>query len=198
VLVEFLITALLIELTPGPNMAYLALLSANQGRLAGLRAVAGVTAGLGFYALLAAAGLGTVVRDTPQLLALLRAAGVVYLLYLAFEAWAPQRENSPARSPTGWQSPFWRGFLTNVLNAKAAIFYTLLLPRFIDPGAGQIGAQALGLGAVQLTVATLVHLSIVLGASRAHAVVSGAQHHPLVRAGFALALVATALWLALP
>lgn len=57
VIVPFLIAVSLIELTPGPNMGYLAALSAAEGRLAGFKAVLGVTVGLAFYMLLAVFGL---------------------------------------------------------------------------------------------------------------------------------------------
>ena len=196
-LLEFFATIILIELTPGPNMAYLALLAATQGRRAGLAAVAGVTAGLAVYAGLAAIGLGALLQDSPLTLQALRLFGVMYLLFLAYEAWAPERENSPALAPSGIQTPFWRGFMANIFNAKAAIFYTLLLPRFMQEDGLPLWAQALLLGAGHLAVATTIHVIMVVGAAQAHGFVQSAIKRPSVRAFFALALVATALWLAL-
>lgn len=196
-LLEFLITILLIELTPGPNMAYLALLAASQGRRAGLAAAAGVALGLSVYAVAAALGLGAVLQHSPLTLQSFRLFGVLYLLFLAYEAWAPNRDNSPALAPTGVQTPFWRGFIANVFNAKAAIFYALLLPRFMEGEGLPLWAQALLLGAGHIAVATAVHVLMVLGAAQAHGIVQSAMQRPAVRAGFALALIATALWLAL-
>lgn len=177
-------------------MAYLAVLSATQGRSAGVAATLGVTLGLSVYMTLAAVGLGAALANDPLTLQALRLFGVIYLLVLAYEAWAPGRENAPALAPTGIQAPFLRGFLANLFNAKAAIFYTLLLPRFIAPDGAPLWAQALGYGALHLAVATTVHLAMVFGAARAHGAVVAAADRPAVRAGFALALVATALWLA--
>jgi threonine/homoserine/homoserine lactone efflux protein len=197
VLLEFFVTILLIELTPGPNMAYLALLAASQGWRAGLSASIGVTLGLGVYAGLAAFGLGALLQHSPITLQSLRLFGVLYLLFLAYEAWAPERENSPAMAPSGVQTPFWRGFLANLFNAKAAIFYALILPRFMQENGMPLWAQALLLGAGHLAVATLIHVTMVLGAAQAHGMVQSAIERPAVRGLFALALIATALWLAL-
>ncbi len=200
-ILEFLFAALLIELTPGPNMTYLALLAANQGRRAGFAAALGVGLGLSAYAALAAFGLGSILAHNPLLLRVLRAAGAGYLVYLAWEAWAPTRENSPGLAPMGvpnsfWHSPFWRGLITNLFNAKAAVFYTLLLPRFMETGAAPYWLQGLRLGATHIAVATAVHATIILGAAQAHGFVSAAADRAPVRAAFAAALIATAFWLA--
>jgi threonine/homoserine/homoserine lactone efflux protein len=196
---EFLLVATLIELTPGPNMLVLATLAARDGRAAGLSAVAGVTCGLGVYLLAAAAGLGVVITQAPGLLIGLRAAGVAYLVWLAYEAWAPEKENSPA-AMTGQAETrgrhFWRGLWANLLNAKAAVFYIVLLPRFMDP-AQPAWREALVLGAIHLLIAIGIHLAIVLGASAFQARLAPFTERPAVRAAFAMALLGSAAWLAL-
>jgi hypothetical protein len=84
---EFILTVLLLELTPGPNMAYLATLTLDRGRHAGLLATAGVAAGLSVHAVVAAFGLGVLINKAPLIYNLLRWTGVAYLLYLAWETW---------------------------------------------------------------------------------------------------------------
>src|SRR6476469_8357027 len=84
---EFILTVLLLELTPGPNMAYLATLSLDRGRRAGLLATVGVAAGLSVHAIVAALGLGVLISQLPLAYELLRWIGVAYLLYLAWETW---------------------------------------------------------------------------------------------------------------
>ncbi len=71
-LAPFLIAVLLIELTPGPNMGYLAALSASQGRAAGFKAVLGITLGLAFYMLLAVFGVAEVIAAAPLVYGALR------------------------------------------------------------------------------------------------------------------------------
>ena len=84
---EFAIAAILIELTPGPNMAWLALLAVSRGRLTRLAAVLGVALGLSFAGVAAAIGVAALIAATPWIFQLLRWAGSLYLLYLAWDAW---------------------------------------------------------------------------------------------------------------
>jgi threonine/homoserine/homoserine lactone efflux protein len=192
----FLGTALLIELTPGPNMAYLAVLAATEGRRPGLAAVAGVALGLTLLGLLAALGLAAVVGASPPLSAGLRWAGVAYLLWLAWEAWrdaAADQAESLDQTLAGY---FGRGLMTNLLNPKAAAFYVTVLPPFLNPDAAVL-PQTLTLSALYVLVATLVHGTIVMFAgSAARLLTDTAQERRLRRIG-AATLVGVALWLAL-
>ncbi|WP_290806502.1 LysE family transporter, partial [Aquidulcibacter sp.] len=79
---EFLLVVALLELTPGPNMAWLATLTLDKGRAAGLQALTGIALGLALYLMAAIAGLGALMAAQPQLLAGLRWLGVAYLVYL--------------------------------------------------------------------------------------------------------------------
>ena len=88
----FLVTTLLIELTPGPNMAWLALTSASEGKRSGFAAVAGITLGLALLATASAIGLAELATRSPAIFSLLRYAGVAYLLLLAWKTWAGKDE----------------------------------------------------------------------------------------------------------
>jgi threonine/homoserine/homoserine lactone efflux protein len=94
----FLLAVLLLELTPGPNMAYLATLAVSRGRAAGLIATAGVAFGLAVHATVAGLGAGVRIQQYPLLYDVLRWIGVGYLLYLAWEGWRTEKEISPERS----------------------------------------------------------------------------------------------------
>jgi threonine/homoserine/homoserine lactone efflux protein len=194
-LAPFLIAVLLIELTPGPNMGYLAALSASQGRAAGFKAVLGVTAGLAFYMLLAVLGVAEVIAAAPLVYGGLRWAGVIYLLYLAWEAWRGAAETSPGHARDADHAPFWRGLIANVLNPKALVFYVALLPGFIAADHAPFWIQALILGALHLAVSLFVHTLIVLGASHAARVVK-AQRAVTLRRGLAIGIAFIAMWLA--
>ena len=198
-LLPFLLAILLIELTPGPNMGYLAIVAGRFGRPAGFATIAGVTAGLAFYMLLSVFGLTEVILRAAWLYSLLRWAGVAYLLWLAWDTWRGETPTGPgdiAVEPSRY-SLAWRGFLANVLTPKAAGFYIALLPGFTDP-ARPFAGQALGLGLIHIAVALAIHSAIVLAAARASPLLArlsdgeGAR----VRAAFALALALIADWLA--
>lgn len=198
VILPFLLAVSLIELTPGPNMGWLALVSLERGRCAGFAAVAGVTLGLAVWMLAAAFGLTEALMVWPPLFQLIRWAGVLFLLWLAWEAWRPE----PATVDSGpveaarWRTLFLRGLTGNLLNPKAAVFYVGLLPTFMRPDHGSPLKQALTLGGLHLAVAIVVHMAIVLGAARAapllHARVQGAGLRALMAGG----LVLVAAWMA--
>ncbi len=196
VIVPFLIAVSLIELTPGPNMGYLAALSAAEGRVAGFKAVLGVSVGLAFYMMLAVFGVAEIIASAPVIYDGLRWAGVFYLLYLAWEAWRGARETSPGHTQSFDSAPFWRGLLANLLNPKAMVFYVALLPGFVAAGHAPFWVQALVLGSVHLLISFAVHSLIVVGAARAGAMIAQTSHAPNVRRVLALGIAGIALWLA--
>ena len=122
----FLFAVLVLELTPGPNMAYLAILALARGRIAGLVATAGVATGLAVHAVVAGLGAGALIQQYPLLYETLRWIGVGYLLYLAWEGWRPRRKIH--RGPIADAGAlFMRGFLSNVFNKKSILFFVSVL-----------------------------------------------------------------------
>jgi len=193
----FLVAVILIELTPGPNMAYLAALAAAHGRRAGLMAVAGVTCGLSVYMLAAVFGLTEVFRLYRPLYELLRWSGVAYLLWMAWDAWrsASEGEVADALTPARWVL-FRRGMVANLLNPKAALFYVTLLPSFIKSDHAPPTTQALILGTIHVVVSIGIHGAIVLGADRAASVLDRARSQVWISRGLGVALAVVAVWMA--
>ncbi len=195
-LLPFLLTALVIELTPGPNMGYLAVLSIDRGRRAGLAAVGGVALGLLLLGLAAGFGLGSLISETRWLYETLRWGGVAYLVWLAWdsyrEAQRPLEAQDGQHNLAGY---FGRGLVTNLLNPKAAVFYIAVLPNFIVTGAAA-GPQSLVLTLAYVAVATVVHLGIVLLASTLQPLLASDRVRSRAGIGFGLVLVGIAIWLA--
>lgn len=197
VLLPFLAAVILMEVTPGPNMGWLALVSLSQGRTAGLAAVAGITLGLSLWMVAAAFGLTEVVMRWPALYQAIRWAGVLFLLYLAWDAW--RSTDATARQtpePALRRQLFRRGLIGNLLNPKAALLYVVLLPGFMRPGYGAPLVQALALGSLHIGISIVVHSAIVLTASRAGGSLLTRQQSPVMRTLMALSLVAVAAWTA--
>ena len=193
----FALTAFAIELTPGPNMAYLAVLSLDRGRVAGFAAVGGVALGLLLLGVIAGLGLGSLIAETAWLYEILRWSGVAFLLWLAFDSYR-EAQKPPNDADVGERlfSYFRRGLTTNLLNPKAALFYVTVVPNFVDvarPEAGQLAV----LTGVYVLIATAVHASIVLGAGllQPFLVSSGVRGRMGIVA--AAVLVGIAVWLAL-
>jgi threonine/homoserine/homoserine lactone efflux protein len=190
-LAEFALASLLIELTPGPNMAWLAALALAEGRRTGLMAVAGVALGLAAVGVLAALGLAAALDRIPYAYETLRYAGALFLLWLAWEGW---RGAGGEEASMGARGAFARALMQNLLNPKAALFYIAVMPLFLPAAGESRSQQSLALVAIYVAVATAVHAAIVLfaGALRPY-LVEGPQER-FVRRALALSLVGVALW----
>ena len=191
----FLFAVAIIELTPGPNMGWLAALTLREGRKAGFGAVGGIASGLSLQLLAAVTGLTALIASVPAVLTALHWAGVAFMLYLAADALMDTGAGGPANGTQG--RGFRRGFIANVLNPKALAFYVLLIGQFVDPANGPVWLQSLLLGLIHLAVATLVHVSIVLLASQLGGRLERWRTSLGARLTFASLLAAIALWLAL-
>lgn len=186
------------ELTPGPNMAFLATLGALDGRRSGLATVAGICLGLSLLGLACAFGLGAAVNQWPALLSLLRLAGVGFLLFLAWEAWREAGESSVARAGVRGSALTWfrRGLTVNLLNPKAALFYVAVLPTFVMAGQPTV-PQVLVLSAVSVVIATLVHGLIVMFAASLKPFLTDPARTRSTRRIMALLLAGVAVWFGL-
>lgn len=193
-LFSFAATSLIIELTPGPNMAYLAVIAASDGRRSGFATVAGITLGLAVVGLAASLGLAEIVTQSPGLYAALRWAGIVFLLYLAVDAWRDSStEVGPVAEPAS--KHFARGLMTNLLNPKAAVFYIAVLPTFLDDVSPTLG-QTLVLTTIYLLVATAIHCAIVILAGSLGAVLNEPSRERFIRRFLAIVLAVVAVWFA--
>tara|TARA_R110001599_G_scaffold9003_6_gene44673 strand:- start:19855 stop:20475 length:621 start_codon:yes stop_codon:yes gene_type:complete len=192
---SFLLVVLLVELTPGPNMGWLALLSAGEGRRAGFAATAGIALGLAIVAAGSALGLAQLAHASPLIFELLRYAGAGFLFWLAWEAWVDEREVSPSAIHKNGTAAkhFRRGLVINLLNPKAAVFFVAVLPVHVVANES-VAMQTLQLSIAYVAVATMIHIAIVLLAGRAHGWLTTGPYARLVRRGFAVMLAAIALW----
>lgn len=192
-LASFALASLLIELTPGPNMTYLAVVAAAQGRRVGFATVAGVALGLASVGLVAAVGVAELTTALPLVYEGLRWTGVLFLLYLAWDGWTSSGKDDGA-DPSR-QRFFLRGLLTNLLNPKAAIFYVTVLPTFIEADLPAL-PQSLFLTAIYVAVATLVHGMIVLLAGAIRPLLTDPKRERAIRRVLSAALALVALWFA--
>lgn len=189
----FLLTAILIELTPGPNMAWIALTGASVGKRAALAATAGIALGLAVVGMAAAFGLAELAQASPYLFALLRYAGAAYLLWLAWKAWQGKGDVSPEHAHNGNVRWFRHGLFLNLLNPKAALFFVAVLPNYVD-STEPVMPQTLLLSATYVAVATFVHLMLALLAGQAHGWCERGRNAIILRKRCALLIAAVAFW----
>lgn len=195
VVLSFLIAALAIELTPGPNMTWLALLSATAGRSVGFAAVVGITLGLTLQALMAAIGVAALISAWPPLYTMLHLTGVGYLMWLGWESW--RDAGRPAHHLDGGgetgRDGFRRGLIGNILNPKAAVFFVTVLPGFLRPGDGL--SVTLALSAIYLAVATCIHTGIVAVSGGLRGWLADPAASVVMHRVQAFAMIGVAIWL---
>ena len=169
----FLTAALLVNLTPGPDMLFVAGSSAVHGRRAGVWAALGVGAGCLLHVALAAVGLSALLAASATAFTLVKWVGAAYLVWVGLSMMRTRRrvdESADHRAPDakpvqGPSRVFWQGAWTNALNPKVALFFLAFLPQFIVPGAPHQALSFLALGlvftvggvAVNIVVALLTH-----------------------------------------
>lgn len=192
----FSVAVLLIELTPGPNMAWLVALTLGEGKRAGLAAVAGIAVGLLANGSAAAAGMAALISAAPWTLTALRYAGVATLLALAVLTWRdrPLSTTIPASVNDDLRANFVAGLLLNLFNPKALLFFMVVAPRFLGERADT--AAALSLVAISVTIATFIHACLVVAAAGASGWLRQESRVRTVRRFLAVAIVGVAAWTA--
>lgn len=164
----FAAAALLMAVTPGPNMVYLISRSLCQGRPAAVLSWLGVALGFTVHMVCAALGLTALFMAMPFGYEALKLAGALYLLWLAWQAVRPGAQSPFEPRPLPAEPPrrlFVMGLLTSVLNPKVAVFYLSVLPQFVVPGQGSVLAQSLVLGTTQVVIGSAVNLGVALSAA---------------------------------
>jgi threonine/homoserine/homoserine lactone efflux protein len=140
----FIAAGLLLNLTPGPDMAYIAARSVAGGFREGAAAVFGITAGCVVHTIAAAVGLSALLATSATAFEIVKWVGALYLLYAGIRLFAAGMRSSqsatrddppPSARDTGARPAPWRIFrealLINVFNPKVALFFLAFLPQFI-------------------------------------------------------------------
>jgi threonine/homoserine/homoserine lactone efflux protein len=191
----YLLTCLLVELTPGPNMGYLALLSVTRGKREGIHFLTGAAIAIFFYGLLIVFGLHTLLTDHPALMQALQWLGVLYFLFLAWEIWASSPAKLSDNAAAAQHSYFLRGLTTNLLNPKLLMFYVGVMPEFVREGAPHPERTMIIYVLIYVVVATTIHLLIVWLASHLQFVLAGDTR--AIRGISACFMLLIALWMLL-
>ena len=147
----FAVAALVLTATPGPDMLLIASRSVSQGRSSGLLTFAGIAVGTYCHALAAALGLSQLLITMPVAYEVVRWAGCLYLLYLAYRALrSGGTEFSPRQNmlTLSRRRIFLEGLGTNILNPKMALFVLALFPQFVSPDGENIVVQMLLLATI--------------------------------------------------
>lgn len=167
-LLMFMAAGIALNVTPGPDMLYVAARSTSEGRSAGIVSALGIATGTLFHITAVALGLSALLAAVPVAYAAVRIGGAIYLVYLGVRAFASvsvNRTREVQRAPLA--TIFRQGVLTNVFNPKVALFFLAFLPQFVDPIRGNPAAQIVVLGLIFDTSGTIVNVVVALGVSGA-------------------------------
>ncbi len=177
----FIAAGLVLNLTPGPDVMFIVANAVRAGARAGVAAALGIAAGCLVHVAAAALGVSALLAASSVAFGVLKWLGSLYLVWVGVQmlrsAWRSSTPDSIAVSPdqagaTGrfdstlpLQAVFRRGFLTNVLNPKVALFFLAFVPQFIAPGTAQPGWVFLALGLLFTVNGLLVCIGWALAAA---------------------------------
>ena len=198
-LAAFAVTSALLIVVPGPSVLFVISRGVALGRRAALLTVLGNAGGVFVQVLAVAAGLGAALERSAVLFDAVRLVGAAYLVYLGVQAVRHRRELSTVLDVTTTRparSILREGFVVGLTNPKLVIFFTAVLPQFVDPDGGPVAVQLLLLGGIFVVLALILDSCWGLAAGTARAWLSGRPHR-LERLGGAGGLVIVGLGLRL-
>jgi threonine/homoserine/homoserine lactone efflux protein len=164
----FLAAAILLNLTPGPDTAYILGRTVAQGREAGIASALGICVGSIFHTCAAALGLSAILVSSATAFGFIKVLGGAYLIFLGTKMIIDR--SKPSGLPLHFRrctngAAFRQGALTNMLNPKVALFFLAFLPQFIDPASSTKVLAFLSLGLTFVTTGTVWCLVLVWFAS---------------------------------
>lgn len=167
----FILSGLLLNVTPGPDTAYIIGRSIQLGWRGGAAAALGICSGCLVHVFGAAIGLSALLMTSAAAFTVLKLVGAAYLVFTGFQMLlsraAPIAEAAVQDGTVSLRRVFWQGALTNVLNPKVALFFLAFLPQFVAADSPHKTAAFLALGLIFIFNGTLWCLGVAAFASKA-------------------------------
>ncbi|MGV2288514.1 LysE family translocator [Trinickia sp. YCB016] len=158
----FIAAVFLLNVTPGPDTAYIVGRSVAQGRGAGLMSALGISAGCCVHSLACAFGLTALLAASATAFTVIKFVGALYLIYLGVRLIFANPEKAEAvgnaraaGGPKSLKQLFMQGFWTNVLNPKVVLFFVSFFPQFVAADSEHKALAFLSLGVVFVLMSTV-------------------------------------------
>ena len=197
----FIVSGLLLNITPGADSLYIVTRSVTQGTRAGVAAVLGISTGCYVHIFAAALGLSALLSTSASVFMLVKLVGAAYLVYVGISLLRHRPStvpDSPAPvSPLPLRKIFTQGFFTNVLNPKVALFFLAFVPQFIEPAAPSKTLAFVVLGVIFNVNGTLWCLFLAWSAARIGSLGVGRKATTCLSRGTGALFIALGLHLAL-
>ena len=167
----FIISGIMLNLTPGADTMYILGRSVSQGRKAGVLSVLGISTGSVFHTLLASLGLSAVLAQSATAFNSIKYIGAAYLIYLGIKSLlsAPDHFSANEGKEDKLAKVYLQGIMTNILNPKVALFFLAFLPQFVNPANSYGPLPFLALGITFVSTGTIWCLLVVFFSSLATA-----------------------------
>jgi threonine/homoserine/homoserine lactone efflux protein len=171
----FLAAALLIAVTPGPGIFYVAARTLAGGRGEGMASSIGLGLGGLVHVIGGAIGISALVMASAEAFTMVKVLGAVYLIWLGLKAWREARVLSPTDvRTTGSRQAFREGIIVEALNPKTAAFFLAFIPQFVD-ASQPVAAQFVVLGLISVALNTTADIVVTYGAAIAR---GGLENRP--------------------
>jgi len=161
----FFVAAVLLNLSPGPDIAFILAQTVKNGRRSGFAAMFGIWSGAFLHVLLAAIGLSAILATSATAFTLVKWIGAGYLIWLGIQAIRSDGASYSSDTEVKQLSNvkiFQQGALVAALNPKVAIFFLAFLPQFVVVGAGPASAQLFLHGSLIIVVAAFIEPPLVI------------------------------------
>lgn len=161
----FLSAAVLLNLSPGPDIAFMLGQTLRSGRRYGVAAMLGGWSGTALHVAMAAAGLSAILATSAVAFSVVKWVGAAYLIWLGVKMLLSKGDSLISNGEgqdAKVQSVYWQGVLVSALNPKVAIFFLAFLPQFVVEGAGPVGAQLFLHGSLIIVVAAFIEPPLVM------------------------------------
>jgi threonine/homoserine/homoserine lactone efflux protein len=160
----FLVAAVVIFVTPGPDMMYVLAHALSMGTRIGIVASLGMAIGMVVHTTAAALGVAALLRSAPLAYDIIRYAGGAYLAYLGVRTWLSSRAEQQLSEAerVSARKVLWRATATNLLNPKIILFYIAFLPQFVRPSLGHTTVQFLVLGIAFVILGLIADVAVAL------------------------------------
>lgn len=166
---SFFTAAVLLNLSPGPDIAYILGQTLRSGRRHGVAAMLGIWTGAALHVVMAAVGLSAVLATSALAFSIVKWVGAAYLIWLGINMLLSKGDQFVSAEKTGnknLSAIYWQGVLVSALNPKVAIFFLAFLPQFIVEGAGPAEAQLLLHGSLIIAVAAVIEPPLVIAGAK--------------------------------
>jgi len=166
----YIAAALLLAVTPGPGIFYVAARTLAGGRAEGIASSFGTGLGGMVHVLAGSLGVSAIVLASAELFTALKLVGAAYLVWLGLRTFLSARREASAElhasaAPSlGPHRAFREGVLVEALNPKTAAFFLAFVPQFVDPAAGQVALQFVMLGFISVALNTLADIAVAFAA----------------------------------